>query len=205
MILLWYTHTYTQLGFHGKIFAGRGASGVTTLRRHKKLPPHQAKPVPAASRTDLLVVRAETINDLGSTHLNIYLRKCKKCCATATEEKSENTWKKHPYRHEGQGKRTGRRRSRWWTEIPLQPMLNTRAKLTVSCSLWSFMMEQISTLQLMADYTLEQMPEEDCDSMDNVCWNRLLTGPVALWTGSHAAILFLTGLVMLIGIPFWIR
>lgn len=54
-----------QWGFHGKIFAGRGASGVTSVRRHLILTSHHAKPVPAAARTDLLVVRAETINGLG--------------------------------------------------------------------------------------------------------------------------------------------
>lgn len=68
------------------------------------------------------------------------------------------------------------------------------------------MMEQIATLQLLDDSTLEQIgvPEEGCDIMENVSWNRLPEGPVAPWTGGHAATDFLTGLVILVGDPFWI-
>lgn len=62
---------------------------MASVRRHQKLPPHQAKPVQAASRTDLLLVRAEKIHNLGSTHVATYLRKCKNCCATAAGEKSD--------------------------------------------------------------------------------------------------------------------
>lgn len=55
-------------------------------------------------------------------------------------------------------------------EISLQPLVKTIAKQAAPCSPWSFVMKQISSLQLMDDSTLEQMgvPEEGTPT-ENVC------------------------------------
>ena len=56
---------------------------MTAVRRHQKLPPCQAEPVPASSKTDLPLAKAEPVSDVGSAFVITYLRKGKNCCATA--------------------------------------------------------------------------------------------------------------------------
>jgi len=54
--------------------------------------------MPASSKLDLLLAKAKPIRDVGSTSVRTYLRRGKKPCC----------------RHQGQGRRRGRRCSRCW-------------------------------------------------------------------------------------------
>lgn len=45
---------------------GRCATGVTSLRSYWKLLPFPMEPLPAGPKTDLLLAKAEPINDSGS-------------------------------------------------------------------------------------------------------------------------------------------
>ena len=63
--------------------AGGWATRVASVRRHQKLLPCWTEPVPAGSKMDLLVAKAEPVSDVGSTSVIPYLRKGKKCCVAA--------------------------------------------------------------------------------------------------------------------------
>jgi len=54
------------LSLQGKVFVSERVAGVVSVRRHQKLPPSQTKTVPASSKKDLPLARAETISKAGS-------------------------------------------------------------------------------------------------------------------------------------------
>jgi len=51
---------------------------VASVRSCQKLPPCLIKPVPAGSKTDLLLAKAKPISDSGSSSVIKYLRKGRK-------------------------------------------------------------------------------------------------------------------------------
>ena len=63
----------------------KGAAGVASERRHQKLAPCWTEPIPAGSKMDLPLAKAELIRDGGSTSVITYLRKDKNHYATAAE------------------------------------------------------------------------------------------------------------------------
>ncbi|KAK4805327.1 LOW QUALITY PROTEIN: hypothetical protein QYF61_018190 [Mycteria americana] len=71
------------------LFLARGAAGVASVRRHQELPPCPTKPVPAGSKTDPKLPKAEPISDIDGTSVITYLIKGKKHCAAAVRERSE--------------------------------------------------------------------------------------------------------------------
>lgn len=50
---------------------------VATTRKHQKLSPCQAQPIPACPNTDLPLAKSEPISDVGGVSVIIYLRKKK--------------------------------------------------------------------------------------------------------------------------------
>lgn len=56
---------------------------MASVRKHQKLLPCQTKLVPEVFKTDLLLVKAEPISNVGSGSVITYLRKDKKCCTMA--------------------------------------------------------------------------------------------------------------------------
>jgi len=55
------------------------------VRSCEKLPPYLIEPVPAGSKTDPLLAKAERISDGGSAYVITYLRRGKTCCEMAVE------------------------------------------------------------------------------------------------------------------------
>jgi len=73
----------TVLGLGGKVLVVRVVSEVASVRRCQKLPPCQMEPVPAGSKTDTLLAKAEPLSDGGSASVMTYLRKGENCCTRA--------------------------------------------------------------------------------------------------------------------------
>ena len=71
------------LGLRGKVLVVGGATGVASVRSCWKLPLCLIEPMPAGSKTDPLLAKAEPINDSGSASVITYLRKGKSYCAAA--------------------------------------------------------------------------------------------------------------------------
>jgi len=68
-----------------------GAIGVASVSRCEKLPPRLIKPVPAGSKTDLLLAKTKPISNGGSACVITYLRKGRKNSAVRWQlERSEN-------------------------------------------------------------------------------------------------------------------
>lgn len=63
-----------------------GAAGVASVRKHQELPLCQIEPVPAGSKTDLPLAKAEPISSVCGTSVIIGLRSGNKCCAAAVRE-----------------------------------------------------------------------------------------------------------------------
>ncbi|KAK4810988.1 hypothetical protein QYF61_014460 [Mycteria americana] len=73
------------------LVAEEGATGVASVRRRQKLPLCPTEPVPASSKMDPPLAKAEPISDSGSASVITYLRRGKNCCTTAARgERSEN-------------------------------------------------------------------------------------------------------------------
>jgi len=62
---------------------------VSSVRRHQDLLPCWAQPVPASSKTDPLLAKAEPISDSGDTSVTTHLRKGKKCYSATVRKRSE--------------------------------------------------------------------------------------------------------------------
>ena len=74
------------IGFAWQGFGSGGATGVASVRRCQKLPPCWTEPVPAGSKMDPPLAKAEPISNIGSISVITYLRKGKNCCTTAAEK-----------------------------------------------------------------------------------------------------------------------
>ena len=79
-------------GLCGKVFFSEGdyyRGGF--CEKCQKLPPCQTEPIPAGSKTDPLLAKAEPFSDSGSSSLITYLTRGKNCCTTAAgREEWEN-------------------------------------------------------------------------------------------------------------------
>jgi len=68
---------------------------VSSVRRCEKLPPSLIEPMPAGSKKDSLLAKAEPISDGGSTSGITYLGMGKKnAVKQQTRERSETMWEK---------------------------------------------------------------------------------------------------------------
>jgi len=73
------------MGLCGKILVTGGyRSGFC-----ENLPPRLIKPMPAGSKMDLLLAKANPISDSGSTSVITYLRKGRKNCSETAVEREE--------------------------------------------------------------------------------------------------------------------
>lgn len=59
----------------GKSLVASGAAGLASMRRHKKLPPCQTETVPASSKRDPPLAKAEPVSKAGRTFVIMYVRK----------------------------------------------------------------------------------------------------------------------------------
>ncbi|KAK4831883.1 hypothetical protein QYF61_020030 [Mycteria americana] len=78
------------IGFMWQGFGSKGAAGVASVRRCQKFPPCLIEPMPAGSKTNPPLAKAEPISNGGSISVITYLRREKNCWATAAGERSEN-------------------------------------------------------------------------------------------------------------------
>ena len=65
------------IGFLWQGFGSRGATGVASVRSCQKLPLCPIKSMPAGSKLDTLLAKAEPMSDSGSASVMAYLRKGK--------------------------------------------------------------------------------------------------------------------------------
>ncbi|GAB0207045.1 epimerase family protein SDR39U1 [Grus japonensis] len=105
---------------------------MASVRRCQKLPPCQTEPVPASSKMDPPLAKAETISNGGSASVITYLRKGKNCCATAAGREEQEKCERNNHadtkvsEEGGGGGGPGAR-----AEIPLQPMVKTIVRQVV--------------------------------------------------------------------------
>ncbi|GAB0189017.1 epimerase family protein SDR39U1 [Grus japonensis] len=141
--------------------------------------------MPAGSKTDPLLAKAEPISDGGSASGITELRRGEK---TAQEKLQPDRGVRICKRNDsadtkvseegGGGGAPGAR-----AEIPLQPMEKTMVRQAVPLQLMEVHGRADIHLQPMKDPTLEQVeaPEGGCDPVGSPCWSRLLAGPVDPW------------------------
>jgi len=84
ILLLETSLKYYYIRFTWQDFGNRGATGVASVRRCYKLPLCWTKPVPAGSKKDLQLAKAESISGTGSISVVTCLRRGKNCCTTAS-------------------------------------------------------------------------------------------------------------------------
>ena len=79
-------------GFVWQDFGSGGATGVSSKRSCQKLPLCPTEPMPAGSKADPPLAKAEPVRDGGSTSVIMYLKKGKKKPAAQQQmkERSEN-------------------------------------------------------------------------------------------------------------------
>ncbi|KAK4830926.1 hypothetical protein QYF61_014299 [Mycteria americana] len=111
------------------------AAGVASVRRHQELPPHRTQQVPAGSKTDPPLAKAEPISNVHGISVIADLRR-----DTKVSEEG------------GRGGAPGA-----GAEIPLQPMEKTTVVQVTPCNPWRTTSEQISMLQPVDDPVLEHM------------------------------------------------
>ena len=80
------------IGFAWQGFGSGGATGVASVRSCQRISPCPIEPMPAGSKTDPPLAKAEPISNGGSVSGITDLRRGKKTCATAVAagERSEN-------------------------------------------------------------------------------------------------------------------
>ncbi|GAB0210172.1 hypothetical protein GRJ2_003483000 [Grus japonensis] len=157
--------------------------------------------MPASSKTDPLLAKAEPISDSGSTSVITYLRRGKNCCTTAAAERGVRICERNNSADTkgsggGGGGVPGTR-----AEIPLQPVEKTIVRQAVPLQPMEVNGGADIHLQPLEDPTPEQVdvPKGDCDSVEslhwsrfagrtcdpvgNPCWSSLVLKDCTLWKG----------------------
>ncbi|KAK4810932.1 hypothetical protein QYF61_013340 [Mycteria americana] len=114
------------------VLVAGGATGVTSVRRCQKLPPYRIEPVPAGSKTDPPLAKAETISDGGSTSVITYLRRGKKLLCNSSRKRGLRTCERNnsaDTKVSEEGRRGGAPGT--GAEIPLQSVVKTMVKQVV--------------------------------------------------------------------------
>ncbi|PKU45778.1 vps10 domain-containing receptor 2 [Limosa lapponica baueri] len=88
------------------------ASGVASVRRDQELLLCWTEPVPAISKTDPPLAKADPVSDAGGASVITYLRKGKKCCAAVVRERSEKNMRERALKTPRPVKKEGKRCSR---------------------------------------------------------------------------------------------
>ncbi|PKU41961.1 protein pxr1-like [Limosa lapponica baueri] len=139
--------------------------------------------MPASSKTDLPLAKAESISEGGSTSVKIYLRSGKKPAAQQQPGRGVRIYERNNSadtkvsEEKGGGGASG-----IGADIPLQLVVKIMVKQAVPT--------QIMEVHNGADIYCSPwrtpcwsrwMPEASCDPVGSPCWRRLLTGPAAPW------------------------
>jgi len=164
------------IGFARQGFRSRGATGVTSVGSCQKLPPCLTEPMPASSKTDLTLAKAEAISDGASTSVVTNLRRKKTLRNDNLQQERgvricerNNSADTKVSEAEGAGGAPD-----VGAEVPLQPMEQTMVRQGVPL--------QISTCTpWRTPWWSRWMPEGGCDPMGSSCWSRLLEGPAEQW------------------------
>ena len=77
------------IGFAWQGFGRGWPTGVASVRRCQKLPQCLTEPMPAGSKTDLPLAKAEPIGDSGSTSVITYFKRVKTAAQQQLGERSE--------------------------------------------------------------------------------------------------------------------
>jgi len=77
------------MGLHGKVLVVGGAIRVASVRSCQKLPLCLIKPVPAGSKRDPPLAKAEPISNSGSASVRTYLRRGRKTCGATAVKREE--------------------------------------------------------------------------------------------------------------------
>ncbi|KAK4829029.1 hypothetical protein QYF61_001804 [Mycteria americana] len=142
------------------------------------------EPMPAGSKMDPPLAKAEPISDGGSASVITYLRRGKKLLCNSSQERGVRVFERNnsadtKVSEEGGGggaPGTG-------AEIPLQPVVKTMVRQAVPLQPMDLHSGADIHLQPVEDPMPEKVDasEADCDPMESPCWSRLLAGPVTLW------------------------
>jgi len=76
-------------GLHGKVLGGGAAIGMASARRCEKFPPCLIQLVPAGSKRDLLLTKAQPVSHDGSTSVITHLRRGKKTAVKMAVKREE--------------------------------------------------------------------------------------------------------------------
>ncbi|GAB0178853.1 hypothetical protein GRJ2_000350600 [Grus japonensis] len=139
--------------------------------------------MPAGSKTDAPLAKAEPISDGHSASGITQLRRGKKHQEQFQPETQVRRRKRHSSADTkvnaegGAGGAPGA-----GAEIPLQPLEKTTVKQAVPLQPTEDDGEADIHLQLVEDpHRSRLMPKGGCDPMGSPCWSKLLAGPVAPW------------------------
>ncbi|GAB0176179.1 epimerase family protein SDR39U1 [Grus japonensis] len=136
--------------------------------------------MPADSKTDLSLAKAEPISHSGSTSGITELRRGKIAAQQQPERRVRICERNNPADTKisaegGGGGAPGTR-----AEIPLQPLEKTMVRQAVSLQPIELMVEQISSCSPWRTPRWSRwMPKGGCDPVGSLRWSRLLAGPVA--------------------------
>ena len=147
--LLMYTHLYNSLSLGSRTawqgFGSSGAAGVASMKSCKKPPLCSTEPMPASSKMDLPLAKAEPISDSDSTSVITYLRRGKKkkqndsCSRREESEYVRETTLQTPMSM----KKEGEECQNW--VFPCSPWWRPWWGRLSPCSPWRLTLEQIST------------------------------------------------------------
>ncbi|GAB0188319.1 hypothetical protein GRJ2_001297200 [Grus japonensis] len=139
--------------------------------------------MPAGSKMDPPLAKAEPISDSSSAIGKTHLRRGKNLLRNSRQERGARICERNnsadtKVSEGGGGGAPGAR-----AEIPLQPMEKTVVRQAVPLQPMQDDGGADIHLQLMEDPTPEQVdaPKGSCDPGGSLCWSRLLAGPVAPW------------------------
>ncbi|KAM9590860.1 uncharacterized protein ACIBXB_005909 [Morphnus guianensis] len=139
--------------------------------------------MPAGSKTDPPLAKAEPISNSGSASVITYLRKGKKLLCNSSWKRGVRICKRNNSADTKVSEGGGAPGAR--AEIPLQPMVKTVVRQAVPLQPMEVHSGADIHLQPVEDPTLEQVdvPEGGCDAMEIPHWSRFLAGPVTPWIG----------------------
>ncbi|KAK4822884.1 hypothetical protein QYF61_021103 [Mycteria americana] len=139
--------------------------------------------MPADSKMDPLLAKAEPISDSGSTSGLTYLRRGKTSAEQKLGKRTEKYVRETTLQTPRSVKKEGGGAPVTGAEIPLQPVVKTMVRQAVPLQPMEVHGGADIHLQLVEDPTPEQVdvPEGGCDPVGNLCWSRLLAEPVDPW------------------------
>ncbi|XP_072707914.1 uncharacterized protein [Ciconia boyciana] len=141
------------------------------------------KPMPASSKVDLPLAKAEPVGDGGSASGITYLRSGGKTAQLQMERGVRICERNSPADTKASEERGGGGAPGAGAEIPLQPLVKTMVRQAVPLQPMEVHGGADIHLQPVEDPTPERVdaPKGVCDPMESPRWSRLLAGPVDPW------------------------